>query len=1366
MSNSMQFALQIQAGLSGNLISQLSAVQNSLNAVKGAANFASNLNVTPKMQQSLAELQRLQNKLNDIQNYKQALRDKQKLQQQFQKQVQKNSQAAADKQAAKQNLDNLKIQLESFKAAQVGLKRTSQEYKNLQNQIKQTKAEIKSANEALKVADTNFKSSQNKTRDIGQNLSQQISRLRQLQGALSSAGVNVNSLAAAEMRLQSSINSTTQALARQQATANRRMQLRANFDNASDNLSNKYQNFQNAVGTAETIMNPFTSATQMAMDYQYQMKAIEAKTQFEDIRAGNFEKVNAEMSKLDATAKRLGATTEYTATEVARSMDKFAMSGYAAQDIDRIIPSFINIGTITKTAGENLERLADTYTDDFAAMGYKVGQKIQLNNGGGEVSAEKYFENVYGYALNKSNMDSESFHNAVKYFAPVTSALGLRGSESIAMAMFNASAGQKGSQFGNALKTGLMRMVAPTKMTREALDAMGMADMDLSDAMKASAETQAVLKQAMPEIDTHDFLGMLQGIKTYLDTLDDGEKVGWLGAVVGKNAAPVWTKLFADPHGVEELIKNAQFMESMGINNYTSDVSQTYRESAKIQWEMLKSSWDANIQQIGYSLLPTVIQLSQSLAPILTSTAEWLAQNQELVVALAKIAAAISAIIVAAAGIQLIGAAFGMVKASALLASGAISTAVTFLRGLSFAGIASSISGIGTAFMAAARGAMAFIFTPVGAAVAAIAAAAYLIYSNWDKVGPVFESAADALKSAFGGAVEWLSEKLDFLSEKFSALKEFFHLDFNFAGGKKFDFTPGNFNQPQVSTLPNIPTPQIQQVQTAQTQITNVPTLDLNQIQSQIDFLGNSLNRQSLNFNDFNTTLTAQTANLNSTLSNVLNSAESVKTSTLETQAQLQSVGTSISESQNLFQNVSTSLSENAANVQNLNTSVTENAAQFSALNTSITSNAAEISNQTAAIQTSITSIQNMTQAAETSISSIQNMAASADNSTSSISNLATSASSAASSLSGLGGAVSSAIASIHVAGANAAAAIPTASVANNYNGGIHTGGAFLSWINEKGPEAIIPLDGSQNAKNLWQATGKILGVENNFGGGIYGNYKSGGYSSAFVFNPISKILEVFKSLVYKFNVFNSSVEIFNSATQSQMEMAQTLQTARENLPDEVKNSKSYKSLMENSNSSRVSNFPLLTMERGKVWGQQTTGGNIFSNFNLPNIFSNFNLPNIFGNFNLPNIFSNFNLPNIFGNFNLPNIFSNFNLPNIFSNFNLPNIFSNFNLPNIFERVLNLPTGTSWNPNLPNPNFKIGDIFGNRNFPVLNEVGTFPQLEGYGGVQNSAQNQSSFAPVFNITINANSELNGRQLAIDFESEFEDYLKEYQRRAFF
>ncbi|WP_300773021.1 phage tail tape measure protein [uncultured Acetatifactor sp.] len=40
-----------------------------------------------------------------------------------------------------------------------------------------------------------------------------------------------------------------------------------------------------------------------------------------------------------------------------------------------------------------------------------------------------------------------------------------------------------------------------------------------------------------------------------------------------------------------------------------------------------------------------------------------------------------------------------------------------------------------------------------------------------------------------------------------------------------------------------------------------------------------------------------------------------------------------------------------------------------------------------------------------------------------------------------------------------------------------------LSWLAEKGPEAVIPLDGSRNAISLWEETGKLLGMEGAFDG-------------------------------------------------------------------------------------------------------------------------------------------------------------------------------------------------------------------------------------------------------------------------------------------
>ena len=46
-----------------------------------------------------------------------------------------------------------------------------------------------------------------------------------------------------------------------------------------------------------------------------------------------------------------------------------------------------------------------------------------------------------------------------------------------------------------------------------------------------------------------------------------------------------------------------------------------------------------------------------------------------------------------------------------------------------------------------------------------------------------------------------------------------------------------------------------------------------------------------------------------------------------------------------------------------------------------------------------------------------------------------------------------------------------------NANGGIIRN-KELSWLAERGPEAVIPLDGSENAVSLWEKTGQLLGME------------------------------------------------------------------------------------------------------------------------------------------------------------------------------------------------------------------------------------------------------------------------------------------------
>ena len=57
---------------------------------------------------------------------------------------------------------------------------------------------------------------------------------------------------------------------------------------------------------------------------------------------------------------------------------------------------------------------------------------------------------------------------------------------------------------------------------------------------------------------------------------------------------------------------------------------------------------------------------------------------------------------------------------------------------------------------------------------------------------------------------------------------------------------------------------------------------------------------------------------------------------------------------------------------------------------------------------------------------------------------------------------------------------VPEPSVAHNAKGGF-VGSQTLSWLAEDGPEAVIPLNGSERAQSLWEETGALLGMRGRF---------------------------------------------------------------------------------------------------------------------------------------------------------------------------------------------------------------------------------------------------------------------------------------------
>ena len=162
-------------------------------------------------------------------------------------------------------------------------------------------------------------------------------------------------------------------------------------------------------------------------------------------------------------------------------------------------------------------------------------------------------------------------------------------------------------------------------------------------------------------------------------------------------------------------------------------------------------------------------------------------------------------------------------------------------------------------------------------------------------------------------------------------------------------------------------------------------------------------------------------------------------------------------------------------------------------MSTSLTAAGTEAQNLSTSMQAGATSTQSHTSALDANAAALQAnigalnaFGAACNGAVGGVTALGSAASSAAGSVSGLGSAAQAACAQLAAAGANAASAVNAAvasmpaggaPVAANAEGGIYRKGAFLTTFAERSPEAAIPLDNSQRARDLWTQAGVMLGI-------------------------------------------------------------------------------------------------------------------------------------------------------------------------------------------------------------------------------------------------------------------------------------------------
>jgi hypothetical protein len=218
----------------------------------------------------------------------------------------------------------------------------------------------------------------------------------------------------------------------------------------------------------------------------------------------------------------------------------------------------------------------------------------------------------------------------------------------------------------------------------------------------------------------------------------------------GSNGAKVYDLIMRQTPTLDRSVE--AFKNSRGID-------ETNRDNAKSPMMAIEKFNSAVADLglvVGQTVLPVLTPMISGLADMFGALKEYPGLVKGLTIGfigLASVAAIGGTLLLVTAGFKALG------LALAFSSIGGWAGILRFGRILG-TGLAGGLRIAGQALLFLGR---ALLMNPIGLVITAIAAAAYLLWKNWDYVGPKLKAAWDGIKSAVGALSDWLRQKWDWI---------------------------------------------------------------------------------------------------------------------------------------------------------------------------------------------------------------------------------------------------------------------------------------------------------------------------------------------------------------------------------------------------------------------------------------------------------------------------------------------------------------------------------------------------------------------------------------------------------------------------
>lgn len=485
----------------------------------------------------------------------------------------------------------------------------------------------------------------------------------------------------------------------------------------------------------------------MAADFQSSMNEVEAVTQ----------PTTAQLAEMEETAKKLGRTTQFSASEAASGMKFLGQAGLSASEQIQALPKMLDLAA----AGSlDLGQAADIATDLTAGFGLEVSEMGRVND-------------VLAQTASSATTDVSKMAQTMKQVAPVAKSSGISLEETSAAAGILANSGIKASQAGTQLRGVIAKMEAPTKQQKKVMDQLGVSFTD------AQGNTVGLIEAVRRMNEAGASTGEIMQIF--------GRRAGTAMAALVEQGAPAIRQFEGELKGAQGRAKEMAETKMQGLPGAMKRLKSAFEGAALaiadagiVDMIVKMAKWFANLFQKVAEVNPTLLKVGVILAGVAAVIGPLLVVIGALVGAIGSIMAVMSPVIAIVAGVvaalaglaaaigvayaksetfrDTVNSAFAKVKQVVSAAIGVLRTVISGL--ISWATSAwqrwgGDIQRIASRVWDIVSTVVTTALQRIREIIAAVTAAAKTIWANWgDTIMAVARQVWNAIKNVIGGVLD------------------------------------------------------------------------------------------------------------------------------------------------------------------------------------------------------------------------------------------------------------------------------------------------------------------------------------------------------------------------------------------------------------------------------------------------------------------------------------------------------------------------------------------------------------------------------------------------------------------------------------